>query len=164
MLKFGIVTKIDPKTARGRVRFAEDDHQSFWLPILQAKTMNDKFYALPDAGEQVACLMDENWEDGVILGAIYSSEDIPKNQSQNEIALNLENGSFAHIDKETDTLTLAFSKIKLVGYVENTLGIKSDADITDKTSSMQAMRDIYNPHTHTSSAAGTATSKPNGGM
>lgn len=169
MLKFGIVTKVDPKKAQVRVRFAEDDHQSFWLPVLQAKTMKDKFFALPDEGEQVACLMDENWEDGVILGAIYSSEDIPKNQSANEIALNLENGSFAHIDKETDTLTLAFSKIKLVGDVENqgnltnTLGIKSAADITDKKSSMQAIRDVYNPHTHTGNL-GSPTSKPSGEM
>ena len=163
MLKFGIVTEVDPKTANARVNFTEDEHQSFWLPILQTKTMRDKFYVLPDKGEQVVCLMDENWEDGVILGAIYSSEDIPQNQSPNEIALNLENGSFVHIDKETDTLTLAFSKIKLVGDIENEGNITSDGDITDKKSSMQAIRDIYNPHTHIGNQ-GSATSKPNGGM
>lgn len=169
MLKFGIVTKVDPKTAQARVRFSEDDHQSFWLPILQSKTMKDKFYALPDAGEQVACLMDENWEDGVILGTIYSAEDVPQNQSSNEIAINLENGSFAKIDKETDTLTLAFSKIKLAGDIENegtltnTLGITSGAEISDKTSSMQAMRDIYNPHTHIGNM-GSKTSAPDVGM
>lgn len=169
MLKFGVVTKVDPKTAQARVRFAEDDHQSFWLPALQTKTMKDKFYAIPDEGEQVACLMDENWEDGVILGAVYSSEDIPQNQSTNEIALNLESGSFAKIDKESDTLTLSFSKIKLVGDVENegnftnTFGITSNADITDKKSSMQAMRDIYNPHTHKGNL-GAPTLKPDGEM
>jgi phage baseplate assembly protein gpV len=169
VLKFGIITKIDPITARARVKFAEDDHQSFWLPILQAKTMNDKFYVLPDIGEQAACLMDENFEDGVVLGTIYSSEDIPKNQTTNEIALNLENGSFANIDKENDVLTLAFSKVKIIGDIENegnfknTLGIISDSDITDEKSSMQAMRDVFNPHTHTGNQ-GSATSNPSAEM
>ena len=48
---------------------------SFWLPILQKKTLLDKYYSVFDVGEQVACLMDENSEDGVILGAIYTALD-----------------------------------------------------------------------------------------
>ena len=56
--------------------------------------------------------------------------------------------------------------MKLIGNIEhegtftNTAGIKSNADITDKTSSMQAMRDVYNSHTHTGNQ-GKATSAPN---
>jgi len=75
MLKFGIVTNINPALAQARVQFADDDILSFWLPILQQKTQKDKFYAIPDIGEHVACLMDENSEEGVILGAIYSALD-----------------------------------------------------------------------------------------
>jgi hypothetical protein len=37
------------------------------------------------------------------------------------------------------------------------------ADITDKKSSMQAMRDVYNPHTHTGNM-GSPTSAPDGAM
>ena len=166
MLRFGIVSQIDPINVQARVSFEDDESTSFWLPILQTKTLKDKFYAMPDIGEQVACLMDENSEDGVILGAIYSTEDVPVTQSEKEISMNLEDGSYINANKESQTLTVAFSTMKLIGNIEhegtftNTAGIKSNADITDKTSSMQAMREIYNPHTHKGNQ-GSPTSAPN---
>ena len=154
MLRFGIVTQINSKLAQAKVKFGDDDSTSFWLPVLQAKTQKDKFYFMPDINEQVACLMDENSEDGVILGAIYSNEDLSLINSEKQISMNLENGSFINADKETNTLTINFENIKLVGNIKhegsltNTKGIKSNSDITDKTSSMQKIRDIYNSHTH----------------
>ena len=166
MLRFGIVSQIDPINVQARVSFEDDESTSYWLPILQTKTLKDKFYAMPDIGEQVACLMDENSEDGVILGAIYSTEDVSTTQSEKQLSVNLEDGSYINADKENQTLTVAFSKMKLIGNIEhdgtftNTAGIKSNADITDKTSSMQAMRDVYNSHTHTGNQ-GKATSAPN---
>ena len=166
MLRFGIVSQINPVLAQARVSFEDDESTSFWLPVLQTKTLKDKFYAMPDIGEQVACLMDENSEDGVILGAIYSTEDVSTTQSEKQLSVNLEDGSYINADKENQTLTVAFSKMKLIGNIEhegtftNTAGIKSNADITDKTSSMQAMRDTYNPHTHTGNQ-GSPTSAPN---
>ena len=169
MLRFGIVSQIDSVNVQARVRFEDDGSTSFWLPILQNKTLKDKFYLMPDIGEQVACLMDENCEDGVILGAIYSSEDTPVITSEKQMALNLEDGSLFNIDKETQTLTVSIPNIKFVGNIrhegslENTDGIKSDADITDKKSSMQVMRDIYNSHTHTGNQ-GSPTSSPNRSM
>ena len=166
MLRFGIVSQIDPINVQARVSFEDDESTSFWLPVLQTKTLKDKFYAMPDIGEQVACLMDENSEDGVILGAIYSAEDVSTTQSEKQLSVNLEDGSYINADKENQTLIVAFSKMKLIGNIEhegtftNTAGIKSNADITDKTSSMQAMRDVYNSHTHTGNQ-GKATSAPN---
>lgn len=169
VLRFGIVSQINPLIAQARVNFGDDDSTSFWLPVLQTKTLKDKFYSMPDIGELVACLMDENSEDGVILGAIYSTADVPISQSEKELSINLENGSFINANKETQTLTVAFENIKLVGNIQhegtfaNTEGITSQSDITDKTSSMQAMRDIYNPHTHTGNQ-GSPTSKPDKSM
>ncbi len=166
MLRFGIVSQIDPVNVQARVSFEDDESTSYWLPILQTKTLKDKFYSMPDIGEQVACLMDENSEDGVILGAIYSTEDVSATQSEKQLSVNLEDGSYINADKENQTLTVAFSKMKLIGNIEhegtftNTAGIKSNADITDKTSSMQAMREIYNPHTHKGNQ-GSPTSAPN---
>ena len=154
MLKFGTVTSINPKTARARVQFVQDSMTSFWLPVLQNKTFKDKFYSMPAVGEQVACLMDENSEDGVILGAIYTADDVPIIETEKQVSANFEDGTFANIDKETQTLTLSFPNIRLIGNIthegtlSNSAGINSSADITDKKSSMQAMRDIYNNHTH----------------
>lgn len=166
MLRFGIVSQIDPINVQARVSFEDDESTSYWLPILQTKTLKDKFYAMPDIGEQVACLMDANSEDGVILGAIYSTEDVPVVTSEKQISLNLENNSLINIDKETNSLNITFENINLNGNINhtgkliNTDGIKSNSDITDKTSSMQAMRDTYNPHTHTGNQ-GSPTSAPN---
>lgn len=169
MLRFGIVTQINPISVQARVSFEDDESTSYWLPVIQTKTLKDKFYSMPDIGELVVCLMDENSEDGVILGAIYSTEDTAVIQTEKQLAMNLEDGSYINADKETQTLTVAFSKMKLIGNIEhegtftNTAGIKSNADIIDKTSSMQTMREIYNPHTHTGNQ-GSPTSKPDKAM
>ncbi len=169
MLRFGIVSQINPILAQARVNFGDDDSTSFWLPVLQTKTLKDKFYSMPDIGEQVVCLMDNNSEDGVILGAIYSTADVAVSQSEKELSVNLENGSSINANKETNTLTVIFETIRLVGNIEhegiftNTDGINSQADISDKKSSMQTIRDVYNPHTHLGNQ-GKATSKPSGAM
>ena len=169
MLRFGIVTQINPVTVQARVNFADDESTSYWLPIIQSKTMKDKFFVMPDIGEEVACIMDENSEDGVILGAIYSSVDLPVVTSEKQISVYLENSSLINIDKETNTLTITFENINLNGKINhtgmliNTDGITSQADITDKTSSMQAMRDIYNSHSHTGNQ-GSPTSSPHQSM
>ena len=169
MLRFGIVSQINPISVQSRVKFGDDESTSFWLPILQTKTMKDKFYAMPDIGEQVVCLMDENSEDGVVLGSIYSTEDTPLITTEKQISLNLENNSLINIDKETNTLTVTFQNINLNGNINhngiliNTNGIKSDSDISDKTSSMQEMREVYNQHSHTGNQ-GNPTSTPNNKM
>ena len=56
-----------------------------------------------------------------------------------------------------------FSPISDDKLPENTDGIISSADITDKTSSMQDMRDTYNSHTHTGNQ-GSPTSSPKESM
>lgn len=169
MLRFGIVTQIDSINVQARVNFGDDELVSYWIPILQTKTLKDKFYVMPDIGEQVVCLMDDNSEDGVILGSIYSSVDTPVITNEKQISLNLENNSLINIDKNTDTLTITFKNINLNGNINhtglliNTDGITSNADITDKTSSMQTIRDIYNSHTHAGNQ-GSPTSSPHQNM
>ena len=169
MLRFGTITAINPLTARARVQFAQDGLTSYWLPVLQNKTFKDKFYSMLSVGEQVTCLMDEKSEDGVILGAIYTAEDTPINQSEKEVAANFDDGTFINVNKETQTLTISFPNINIVGNITqdgtlaNTNGITSQADVADATSTMQAIRDIYNPHTHVGNM-GSPTSTPDKGM
>ena len=169
MLRFGTVTSINSLTARARVQFTEDGMNSYWLAVLQNKTFKDKFYSMPAVGEQVACLMDENSEDGVILGAIYTSLDEVPAISNLQHLIKFEDGSFVEFNRETEMLTVVAKTINLVGNIvhtgalENTDGIISSADITDKTSSMQDMRDTYNSHTHTGNQ-GSPTSNPKEAM
>lgn len=80
MYRRGIVSAIDAATGRARVKFpADDDMESFWLEVLQPRALasGDRAYWMPDVGEAVAVLMDDNDEDGVVLGAVYSSADPP---------------------------------------------------------------------------------------
>ena len=163
MLRFGIVSQINPLLVQARVSFEDDESTSYWLPILQTKTLKDKFYVMPDIGELVVCLMDETSADGVILGAIYSSVDTPIIQSEKQISLNLENNSLINIDKEMNSLNITFENINLNGNINhtgkliNTDGITSSGEISDKTSSMQDMRDVYNSHAHTCPDGTTST-------
>lgn len=169
MLKFGTVTNINPMTAKARVQFAEDNITSYWLPILQKKTLKDKYYSVVDIGEQVACLMDENCEDGVILGAIYTSLDEVPAISNLQHLIKFEDGSFIEFNRDTQMLTIVAKTLNIIadvintGKFENTDGIVSNSDITDKTSSMQSMRDTYNSHNHIGNQ-GSPTSNPNEAM
>ena len=169
MLKFGIVTAINPLTAKARVEFADDNILSYWLPILQKKTLKDKFYSIVDVGEQVACLMDENSEDGVILGSIYTSLDEVPGITKDQHIAKFEDGSFIEYNKENQMLTIVAKTVNIVGdiyqtgFLENTDGILSATDITDKKSSMQTIRDIYNGHSHTGNQ-GSPTSAPKEAM
>lgn len=169
MLKFGVVTAVNPLTAKARVEFADDNILSYWLPILQKKTLKDKFYSIVDVGEQVACLMDENSEDGVILGSIYTNHDKVPGITKDQHIAKFEDGSFIEYNKENQMLTIVAKTVNIVGdiyqtgFLENTDGILSATDITDKKSSMQAMRDIYNEHTHTGNQ-GNPTSTPDNSM
>jgi phage baseplate assembly protein V len=165
LLKFGTVTNINPQNAKARVQFAEDDITSYWLPILQKKTLKDKYYSIVDVGEQVACLMDENCEDGVILGAIYTNlENVPAISNQQHI-IKFEDGSYVEFNRETQMLTMVAKTINFIGDIvhtgkfENTDGIISNSEIADNISSMQEIRDKYNIHTHTGNQ-GSPTSAP----
>lgn len=74
----GVVVERDETKMRVRVQFAERDGlPSDWLPVLQQKTLGDFEVWLPDLGSHVACLMDQHYEDGVVLGCIYSDADLP---------------------------------------------------------------------------------------
>lgn len=169
MLRFGIVSKLDYENCQARVNFKDDESTSFWLPILQVKTLKDKFYYMPDIGETAVCLMDDKSEDGVILGSIYSSDDKTENTSKQEISANFDNGSYIKCDKTENTLIISFQNIKFIGNIEhsgsfkNSDGITSNSDITDMKSSMQEIRDVYNLHTHTGNM-GNPTSNPGNQM
>jgi phage baseplate assembly protein V len=74
----GVVVERSAETMKVRVQFSERDGLvSDWLPVLQQKTLGDFAVWLPDLGSHVACLMDDHFEDGVVLGCIYSDADLP---------------------------------------------------------------------------------------
>jgi phage baseplate assembly protein gpV len=61
-----------------RVTFPDRDNvESWWLRVLSQNTQNNKDFWMPDVGEQVECLLDEKFRNGLVLGSSYSSADVP---------------------------------------------------------------------------------------
>ena len=74
--KTGVVTEV----AGGFAVVAFEDLEGLKtkpIPVIQSSTGLDKSFSMPKVGEHIAVLMDENMEDGVVLGAIYSEKDVP---------------------------------------------------------------------------------------
>jgi phage baseplate assembly protein gpV len=107
--RVGIVQAQDPAHAKVRVVFPDYDEMiSWWLPVVFAKTQNDKLYWIPDIGEQVVCLMDLRDEAGAVLGAIYSSADTPPVDSADKFHLAFRDGAHFDYDRVAHLLDLFF--------------------------------------------------------
>lgn len=107
MLRFGIISEIDANKGLARVKFPEDDIVSGWLPILQKNTLKNRYYSTHDVNEHVACMMDENSENGVILGAVYSKNELPGTVKGANIAgVEFEDGTKIKYDRSAKVLTI----------------------------------------------------------
>lgn len=84
MLRFGNITEIDVSKCYARVKFLDDGIVSAPLQIVVMGALSTKFFHIFDINEQVACLMDENSEEGVILGALFS-DDINPNGGNKDV-------------------------------------------------------------------------------
>lgn len=103
--KTGIVSK--SKVGFAKVKFAElDDMETMWLTVIYLKTGEDKFAWTLDIGEHVRCLMDENLEDGCILGAVYSDVNAPPISSPNKFHVSFKDGGVFEYDRETGDMTI----------------------------------------------------------
>jgi len=126
MMQIGIVSDVKPGFAK--VYFAEDKFASDWWPIIKMGTQNSKFCYPLHIGEQVACLSDEHSDDGVILGAIYSDEDMPPDSANNHTYV-------AHFEDGTEIIYDVQSH-------ELTANIKGGATITAKKVNVTATEGV----------------------
>ena len=77
-LKWGKIVEVAPNYSQARVEIKEKDQTvTYWFPILYPKTLFDKYYYCNDVDEPVWVLCDEQYEEGVILGAFYCPEAKP---------------------------------------------------------------------------------------
>jgi phage baseplate assembly protein gpV len=115
--RVGIVQAQDTVRAKVRVVFPDYDEMiSWWLPIVFFKTQNDKAYWIPDIGEQVVCLMDLRDEAGAVLGAIYSSADVPPVNSADKFHLAFKDGARFDYDRVAHVLDLFFQDSTEIKY------------------------------------------------
>jgi phage baseplate assembly protein V len=77
ILRWGAVAAVDESAGSARVRISDaDDLVSMPLRVLQQRILKDQHQELPDVGEHVVCLFaGQGFEQGVVLGAVYSDKD-----------------------------------------------------------------------------------------
>jgi len=128
MYRVGIVKTQDTVNARVRVVFPDRDQmESWWLPVVFAKTQNDKIYWIPDVGEQVVCMMDEYDEDGAVLGAIYSSADTAPVASADKLHWTSKDGATFEYDRSVHSLQINLPSGGTVAISANGASIGIDA-------------------------------------
>lgn len=120
MLRFGNISEIDPGKCYARVKFMDDEIVSDWLQICVLGALNTKFFHIFDINEQVACLMDENSEDGVIIGAVYSDGVNPDSGDKDEFKIKFPDNSVIKYNRELHVFTLD---------IKGTINIVSDSEV-----------------------------------
>jgi phage baseplate assembly protein V len=103
--KVGLVYESRP--GYGRVQFPDlDGMVSGWLPMIVKKSLKDKEVLTLDIGEQVACVLDEYFESGCILGAVFSDDDLPPVVSHDKYHFAFFDGGSFEYDRNTGQLTI----------------------------------------------------------
>lgn len=105
MHRAGIVDQVDRPRCRVRVRLPElDELLSGWLQVLQQGTAGRRSNWVPEPGEQVLCLLDEQGDTGFVLGGLYvASAEPPGPQDQ----VVFDDGTVVSYDREGKLLRVS---------------------------------------------------------
>jgi phage baseplate assembly protein V len=145
MLRFGTISEV--KTGFARVVF-DDELQSDWLPLLFSKAATDSYFFNGDAGEYVACMMDENSENGVILGAVYSTKTQPKNVGPGITSVEFSDGTKVIHNAVTHELSIVAQKVRITGQLLVSGDVRAGVGPVPGTPSVSLLQ-------HTHGGAGT---------
>lgn len=156
-LKFGLISSTDPPSGRVRVSFDENGIVSQPLPILVSGTANKYFHSF-NVNEQVACLMDENLENGVVLGAIYTNTETPGPVSDDVARVAFSDNTVIEYNRQSKVLvaTVGPTELKITsagGFELTTAGESLKTIIADLLSQLQL-------ETHNVTAVGAPTGPP----
>jgi phage baseplate assembly protein V len=114
-LKYGIVTNVQPGKGLAKVHFDDIDIESDFLPYLSNRTSGDTENDPLEKDDHVACLMDCNLENGVILGCIYSEADVPPAESgANKWVKKFADGTIFKYDKQAHEYSVTNGTISFV--------------------------------------------------
>jgi phage baseplate assembly protein V len=166
-LHFGYVSNIDNQGRSAVVIPAMDDFVTDYLPVIKSRSLQDKDGNVFDINEPVAVLLDENGEDGIILGAINTDSNPLPIVDRNKHYLQFADGTNIEYDRETHVLTadikgtanITAQTINVIGNAVITGDLSCTGSVNDGLSTLGIIRDVFNNHTHTGNA-GVPTSTP----
>jgi len=127
MLRFGKISEIDASKGYARVKFTDNDIVSDWLQVVVMGAISTKFFHMFDINEQVACLMDEGDEEGVILGALYNDGTKPEGGDENVVKVNFPDGSVISYDKSSSEYNID---------IKGKINIKSTGEVSVQAQSV----------------------------
>lgn len=137
-LKFGTIDQIDEVNYLVKVRLDDLDMVTHWLPVMARNTFKDQDYDIPEKDTLVVILLDPSGEDGVVLGALYSEEDMPPVQSKAKWHKAFEDGAFIEYDKVEHKLTVdSKGDIKIDATGKVTLTAQGDITIESVTGQLK---------------------------
>lgn len=129
MIVFGIVTEMDTDAGKARVKLpAYGNVVSDWMSVVVPNTKEHKWSFPLSLDEHVACVMDDKFAKGVILGAVYSKVTTPeitggkygvKFSDDTKVEFDLETGNLT-IDTSGDVEIKAANKVKVIGNLDVT--------------------------------------------
>ena len=125
LLRFGEVSGVDEENGTARVCLPDADKLvTMPLRVLQQRTLKDQHQELPDIGEQVVCLFaGQGFEQGVVLGAVYSDKaPCPAHEPQVQYR-KYEDGTELEYDRKSHRLT---------GTVKGWVDLTVEKDVTVK--------------------------------
>lgn len=101
--KFGVVVETKPGFAK--VKFADlDNLETEFLPLIFPQSLQNRAIHTIDCGSLAAVLMDENLEDGVVLGALYSQKNPPDSVAETLHQIKLKDGGLLNYDTASGKL------------------------------------------------------------
>lgn len=105
-LRFGTVTEVSEADGTARVQLPDGQNMvSHPLRVMQPRSLKDKKQCFPDVGEPVACLFaGQGFEQGVVLGAIYSPKCASPNQQSGQDYTKYEDGTEIWYDRTAHKL------------------------------------------------------------
>jgi len=117
-LRFGLVKEQDIPNARVRVTLPDlDEAGSYWLHVVNRGSQYDKDFWIPDVGEQVACLMDDHDESGVVLGSFFQSVDTPQSgMTADTRAIRFKDGAQIEYDRNQHVLSFVAQDGSIIKY------------------------------------------------
>lgn len=171
-LLFGYVTNIDTN-GRVRVKLTElDNYVTDYLPVTKSKSKNDKQGDFLEMDEEVAVIFDVEKQYGVVIGAINTDVSPLPISDRNKKYYTFADATHIEYDKAehkavaniNGTADITTTKTVHNGDLYVNGNIICSQDVSDKKGTMQAMRDIYNPHKHGNGNNGVPTSTPDQSM
>lgn len=150
-LRIGRVSALDPELGRVRVAFGDQDGmESWWLPVLQRRTLGDRTYWMPEVEEQVACLVDEGGVDGYVVGALYSQADPPPVTAPGRAHAAMKDGAVVEYDRDAHRLTVDLSAAggDVVIRVPSGKNVFVGGDGAKALATVDFVNNVYLTHTH----------------